>query len=87
MGVTEDGTAGNDSGFAAPEMPAPNVTAPDVTAPEMPARNGVHLDLYSSNVGWCFQLTGGTYSTGWRPNRAWAKRAGRRQMRAFKRRR
>lgn len=82
MGVAEDGTAGNDSGSAASEMPAP-----DVAASGMPSRNEVYLDLYSSNVGWCFQLTGGTYSTGWRPNRAWAKRAGRRQMRAFKRRR
>lgn len=87
MGVAEDGTAGNDSGSAASGMPTPDVAASDVAASGMPSRNEVYLDLYSSNVGWCFQLTGGTYSTGWRPNRAWAKRAGRRQMRAFKRRR
>lgn len=77
MDVTGDGTVGNNSGF----------DALNVAAPEMPARNQIYLELSGSIVGWQFQLTGGTYSTGWRPTRAWAKRAGRRRMRTFNRQR
>ena len=82
MDAKPDGTAGNDSGFD-----ALNVDALNVDAPRVPAGNQVYLELSSSIMGWQFQLTGGTYSTGWRPTRAWAKRAGRRRMRAFNRQR
>lgn len=87
MDVTGDGTVGNNSGFDALNVDAPNVNALNVNAPRMPGGNQVYLELFSSMAGWQFQLTGGTYSTGWRPTRAWAKRAGRRRMRTFSRQR
>ena len=47
----------------------------------------VFCELIGGTFGWQYQLTGATYQSGWRPTRAWAKRAGRRRMRALTRRR
>jgi hypothetical protein len=51
------------------------------------AGNAVYLDLVNSAIGWQFHLSGATYLSGWRPTRKWAKRAGRRRMRAITQRR
>lgn len=42
----------------------------------------IYLDIIKSGNGWMYVLSGSVTASGWRPTRRWAKRAGKKVMRA-----
>ncbi|MCD9622800.1 hypothetical protein [Rhabdothermincola salaria] len=54
----------------------------------MATHNGgpLYLDLVVRRIGWGYEITGVAHTTGWRPTRSWAKKAGKRRLRRLHRR-